>query len=95
MSRHSLFRDFSAMLHRTRRGRLLSPLLFQVMPAVGEVPMQAGKIIGRLKCLFGRHERSRRLARHEGDIVRSECSHCGVPMERLRRGDWVTRIHDG
>lgn len=53
------------------------------------------KLVGRVSCLFGRHERSRRLAYHDGDIVRSRCSHCGIEMERRSNGKWAIRSQDG
>jgi len=48
-------------------------------------------LIGRLNCLRGRHERSRKLARKvgDGDRYTSKCVYCGKPMERIAKRNWI------
>ena len=50
-----------------------------------------GWIIGRARCFAGTHERSRRHARKidAGENYTSKCMHCGVPMERIAKRNWV------
>jgi hypothetical protein len=46
-------------------------------------------LIGRFKCLFGRHERSRREAvRYMDNSVLGACKHCGKAMFRHPREGW-------
>ena len=46
-------------------------------------------LIGRLRCLFGRHHRSRRRARLVNDEYVSVCEFCGVRMWRRGNKDWA------
>ena len=47
-------------------------------------------MFGRIKCLFGKHHRSRGRAHRVPGEARfvSNCVHCGVPMERLAKSEW-------
>ncbi|HEX8300592.1 hypothetical protein [Sphingomonas sp.] len=49
------------------------------------------KIIGRMRCLMGKHKRSRQQAQRSGDAApyTSICTFCGVPMVRRAKGDWI------
>ena len=38
------------------------------------------------RCLFGAHQRDKRLARHDGPVVRSRCTGCGKPMVKDGHG---------
>lgn len=53
------------------------------------------KALGRLKCRYGVHQRSRRLARHDAVSLRSECTFCGTAMHKLASGKWVKTRQDG
>ncbi len=44
---------------------------------------------GRLNCVRGRHERSSKRARKEGNIYLSVCRHCGIPMRRIGKREWI------
>lgn len=46
-------------------------------------------IPGLLGCLRGRHERSERHVRSEGDGYVSICRFCRTPMRRRAKRDWV------
>ena len=48
-------------------------------------------IIGRMRCLIGKHERSREHARKISgtESYTSICTYCRVPMERRAKRDWV------
>ncbi|QIG80249.1 hypothetical protein [Stakelama tenebrarum] len=48
-------------------------------------------LLRRLGCMVGKHHRSRRLARldpRDGQIF-SQCTHCGVQMKRVSKGNWT------
>jgi len=47
------------------------------------------KLIKRIGCLFGRHYRSKGLARDDGSTRVSVCSYCGVRMRQLPTRAWV------
>ncbi len=47
------------------------------------------KILKRILCLFGRHERSKRWAKVVDDTYFSRCSFCGVRMRQRGNKDWV------
>ena len=48
-------------------------------------------IVGRMRCLAGKHERSREQARKTPgtDSYTSVCTYCGVPMQRRAKRDWI------
>lgn len=46
---------------------------------------------GRFNCLRGRHVRSAAAVRPLGDTYESKCTHCGVPMRRLAKRDWIVK----
>ena len=46
-------------------------------------------IIGRLKCLFGNHERLRNRVRRKGLNYYTVCRHCGAPMHKRSGGQWA------
>lgn len=50
-----------------------------------------GWIIGRIRCLGGKHERSQKHARKVEGAERftSICIYCRVPMERRAKRDWI------
>jgi len=49
-----------------------------------------GKLIGRMKCVAGVHERSRhRAVIGQGPVDTSVCRHCGVPMRRVSSKKWT------
>lgn len=45
--------------------------------------------LGRIACLFGRHERSKGRVRDDGPTKISVCKKCGKPMRQLPRRKWV------
>jgi hypothetical protein len=45
-------------------------------------------IAGRIRCLFGKHERSQALARDQGKSRVSRCKHCGIGMRQGERRKW-------
>jgi hypothetical protein len=46
-------------------------------------------ILGRIRCMMGRHDRSRSKARPRDDnTYTSVCRHCGVAMERDQKRNW-------
>jgi hypothetical protein len=47
------------------------------------------RILGRLRCLFGRHHRSKRKARLDGLEYVSVCAFCGIPMRQRGNKDWI------
>jgi hypothetical protein len=53
------------------------------------------ELMGRAKCVFGHHERSRAKVRL-GDLVdTSVCRYCTIPMQRGRKARWsVARDYD-
>jgi hypothetical protein len=59
-------------------------------------------MFGRVRCLFLKHERSKREAKWDGTAYVSVCMHCGVRMFRTRdaKRSWqvdrrkVERIED-
>jgi hypothetical protein len=56
-----------------------------------KTPSVIKKIIGRMRCLMGKHKRSRQQAQRSGDAApyTSICTFCGVPMVRRAKGDWI------
>lgn len=42
-----------------------------------------------LHCRLGRHQHSRRHARHTAKELTSRCRHCGVKMRRDRLAGWI------
>ena len=52
-----------------------------------------GWIIGRFRCLGGKHERSYKHAvKVSGaDRYTSKCAYCGVAMERRAKRDWIVK----
>lgn len=46
-------------------------------------------IVGRLRCLFGRHARLKRRAKLDGATYVSVCAYCGVRMRQRGNKDWV------
>lgn len=50
-------------------------------------------VVGRVRCLFGHHERSAHHARRVPDTesYESVCTYCGVPMQRLSKRNWVVK----
>lgn len=48
-------------------------------------------VLGRVRCLFGAHQRSQSRAKPDGEkgAYVSVCRHCGVPMKRLPNRRWV------
>lgn len=45
-------------------------------------------MLGRIKCLFGKHERSQGRAREQGRSYVSVCKYCGVGMRQGARRKW-------
>lgn len=59
-------------------------------PAISEAGgVVLKKILGRIRCLFGRHARSKRRARLDGDTYVSVCTYCGVRMRQRGNKDWI------
>jgi hypothetical protein len=48
------------------------------------------RIVGRVRCLFGKHERWKRYAKlaSDGNYV-TRCRHCGVPMRQTGVREWI------
>ncbi|WP_066801482.1 hypothetical protein [Sphingomonas soli] len=46
------------------------------------------KLVQSIRCVFGRHARSRSHAWQDGAVFRSRCRGCGKPMHRERNG-WI------
>jgi len=46
-------------------------------------------MVGRILCLFDRHQRSRSRARHVEIGAVSVCRHCGIAMRRDRNRRWI------
>lgn len=47
-------------------------------------------VIGRLRCVGGKHERSLKLVQiTKGDLHTSVCSFCRKPMIRRGKRDWI------
>ena len=47
------------------------------------------RIVGRVRCLFGRHMRAKRHAKLVDGVYFSRCSYCGVKMRQRGNKDWV------
>jgi hypothetical protein len=47
------------------------------------------KIVGRVRCLFGRHLRMKRRAKLIEGVYYSVCTYCGVRMRQRGNKDWV------
>lgn len=47
------------------------------------------KLMQSVKCVFGKHERSRSHAWQDGGVFRSRCRGCGKPMHRVPAGGWI------
>lgn len=50
-------------------------------------------VVGRARCLVGKHERSVGQARaiENSEQFESVCRYCGVPMVRLAKRNWVVK----
>ena len=46
-------------------------------------------IAGRIRCLFGRHHRSKRYAKLVDGVYVTTCTWCGVRMRQRGNKDWV------
>lgn len=48
------------------------------------------KLVGRLfLCPRGKHKRSKRHVREDGQDFISRCAYCGAPMVRLQKHQWI------
>jgi hypothetical protein len=45
-------------------------------------------ILGRIRCIFGKHDRSQGRAREVNGVYVSVCRHCGVRMRQGQRRKW-------
>ena len=53
------------------------------------------ELMGRARCVFGSHERSRAKVRLGNLVDTSVCRYCNMPMERGREARWsVAKDHD-
>ena len=50
--------------------------------------MIAGKLLRRLGCLFGKHERWRERVRRDGRFYKGICKHCRTPMWQDEKRRW-------
>ncbi len=49
-----------------------------------------GGLIGRLRCLLGKHERLRESVHRKGLYYVGRCRNCGVPMRKRYGAEWTT-----
>jgi hypothetical protein len=52
------------------------------------------KFLGRLYCLFGKHDRDRSSVRRKGPTYYAKCRYCGNALKRGSGAQWRTFVAD-